>query len=278
MAKLILSNRSYLIGFNFPEEATKTLNVITKQRNFRFINEMEMDECVATLEKVKHLIGVFIFTEGLEEQTIEQLEALAQKRGFPSQTISSEAPPGLMYHVSETLKQLPAKRLAELVDFAANYSLPFIFPGLPQKLFSETTETLDKYNSLVTCDCLGEEIIGHATFKLDSSRLRGCYPDYADTPQEMIVDRQRELVNQFLGLVNFNLNKLGIEAAIGLPLAIDMSTGVKVHSSLYCPAVAVADQQGICHIEFGFINTEGKPLFSLGEESFTPPTDEVELF
>lgn len=277
MAKMIFSNRSYLMAYGpgsqggIPAELAKTLDEVSTREGFKFVGETDVAEFNTVLEKVKRRIGILLFGK-VEPAVLEQ----AKKQGCPV----LEFPAGatvehVLVALNKELDKLVPARVEEFVRFCLGHTFNAIFRNLnltwDRKLINVDQS---QYDYMVMCDTLAGDISGKLVIWTNEPKLKAVS---AKTGVSLIGDASGELANQFVGLVNYNLMKMGLQPKLSLPTLFDAKKLQGVKSMIYTPMIRLHSTDGSAVIEFGFTNIEGGPNVDLGKLKFERPSEEVQF-
>ena len=73
MPKFIFSNSSYLVSFNTPENIKPIHTTLAKEKKFKVAEVADIDEFLDTIDRVKYFIDIYIFLEGIDQDSLNIL-------------------------------------------------------------------------------------------------------------------------------------------------------------------------------------------------------------
>ena len=73
MPKFIFSNSSYLVSFNTPENIKSINTALAKEKKFKVAEVADIDEFLDTIDRVKYFIDIYIFLEGIDQDSLNIL-------------------------------------------------------------------------------------------------------------------------------------------------------------------------------------------------------------
>lgn len=169
--------------------------------------------------------------------------------------------------------------LSYLLEQSVNHVVPFALAGGAGIVFAATPSAVEKnFDFLVVCDSLTKEWIGRCSLAVDIEKLRAKIPGFRPMTKEQLLSALCELVNQVLGVLNGNLEQVGLRPRILLPTFIDLSSGgVTQKAPVYTSYVYASDKEQIFSLTFGLtiIGHDGEMDFT--GIKFKPPSGEVEF-
>jgi hypothetical protein len=297
MAGFIFSNASYISAFNFNADDYALLKATSKGLGVKYASDENKDEFTESLGKIKHCVGVFINMQGKSDEEAKSIlekvkedkkqcvvfnTTLSESDCGPSSIIHSGAPDENLIKdsLNKCLEYLKPRGLGDLTEFCVNYITPFVFPELSAKFIGCSKEegSGNEFNYLVDCQTSASDCVGKCTLKVNLGKLKESDPSLKDLDSDKVLDGLRELINQFLGIINHNLIKVQLKPRIGLPAVYDLSnTDVKT-GSLYIPTVSFKDEKNIFHLSMGFVNLSGGEIFHLDSIDLDAPSDDVDFF
>ncbi len=294
MPKFIFSNSSYLVSFNTPENVKSINTALAKEKKFKVAEVADIDEFLDTIDRVKYFIDIYIFLEGIDQDSLNILfNALGPlKLDF------------ILFNPSKDL-DIPEKHLEKIVfgnfneDFmratfsvrdrermpgglnkfsveCANYIFPFIFKDI------STTWTLDsgpgivEHDYMTICENSFDSTTGRFVLRVNEENLRSNSDTLVSENSNKLEDYFREFMNQYIGVVNYNFTKIDIKAKISIPQSYDSNSRVNF-GKIYFPEIVLREEKNIFSLTLGYIDHEGKKLFDLTEVPFTPPSSDVEF-
>lgn len=163
-------------------------------------------------------------------------------------------------------------RQEELAIFAANSILKELFSPDNEILFRTYDESRDQfldkqYNEILAIKSQNREFLSKATLKVSLVRLGANFPKLIDEPYLMIIDKFKEFINQFLGVINQNIiNSIGMEFRIGLPT--HFGNIANNEENLMVPGTRIVDSTGTFDLNIGFVRIRGSQDINLNDSDF----------
>jgi hypothetical protein len=110
---------------------------------------------------------------------------------------------------------------------------------------------------LVQCDAQVGTFKGRCLMEVRREMLGARHPDFMAKDDRLQRDALREMVNQFLGLINRSLESTGFATSIGLPTAFGREEIAQMaRSSLHLPYSIIGDPDGVMSFRLGFVHSE----------------------
>ncbi len=293
MGKFIFSNASYVLGYNLTTEVAIELTVEFKNLGIRFASFNSIEEFSAAYSKVKYYCGSMANCKDQDDlqQLLGVIEAGVGEVYVGSETSLECQKKGVKIQ-ADTIEKLQYKKIAHTMlqhlipfgmDNLAKDSLSFIFPSLfpdlELKFDVGESEGLDEYDYQITCDIADDKFAGRAWLMVNLAQLKQCDISLSGASDNLIVDSCRELVNQFLGIVNSNLMTVGFTPSVGLPSVYSRGDMESVLSSgPYIPLINLRDGSNVFSINFGLVLSDKECALDLSTWQFQSPDDEVDFF
>ncbi len=293
MSKFIFSNASYVLGYNLTTEAAIELTVKFKDLGIRFASFNSKDELQTAYTKVKYYCGTIANCSNQEDlQNVLDVVGAGVGEIYVGCGTTIECPNKKVKLQSTVIEALDYNKIAHSMlhalvpkdlDALARESLNFIFPSLFSELelpFAIVENTLfEEYDYQITCDIADDTFAGRAWLKVNLAQLKQCDSSLSGASENLLVDSCRELVNQFLGIVNSNLMTVGLAPSVGLPNVYSRGDMESVMASgPYIPLINLHDDENIFSISFGLILSEKESVLDLSNWQFQSPDDEVDFF
>lgn len=264
-------HKSALLAVALPPDVLAALKAAGERRSVWVVGADDQPLASKFLAEMRHPLGIVV-ADGLAADHRKILEAVAEKKGIVVRTCP--APSALDGMVAEVLDGLVPKRLAELASVAMERVIPTVFSGRSIKMvqLAKLSDT-GFYDSVVVCETMLGDIVGQCTVRIASKKV-----DLAgDADVKALVSQAGEFTNQFLGIINYNLSKLGLQPKIGLPFFVDLGSGGHAATKLLIPSVYFRESQGLLSVEIGFINNSGGRNLEFGDIEFGWHSDEVQF-
>ena len=186
-------------------------------------------------------------------------------------------------NVNIPLEVFTFKRQDELAVFAANTIIKNLFPSNQDTSFSVKNENQDiekLLNETLVIKSQNKEILAKVTLRVSLVRLGANFPGIVDEPYNIIIDKFKEFINQFLGVINQNIiDAVGMEFRIGLPTHFGNSLGNEEH--LMIPGTHLIDSTGTFDLNIGFVRIRGTQDIDLKDVEFVlveSSEDEIDFF
>jgi len=294
MPKFIFSNSSYLVSFNTPQEIKEINKKLAKEKKFKVAEVYDIDEFLDTIDRVKYFIDIYIFLDGIDQDTLNVLfNALGPlKLDF------------ILFNPSTDL-EIPEKHHERIVfgdfneDFmkaafsvrdrsrmpgglnkfsvsCANYIFPFIFKDIQTVWTLDSGPGIEECDYMTICENSFESTTGRFVLRVNEENLRTNSEALQGETEGKLEDYFREFMNQYIGIVNYNFTKIDIKAKISIPQSYDRNSRVNF-GKIYFPEIVLREEKNIFSLTLGYIDHEGKKLFDLTEVPFTPPSSDVEF-
>ncbi len=250
--KFIFSSCSYLVLYKFEKSETSLVEKVAKQEGFRLFyadNPTELAECV---EKIQYPIDYYIHAKNGEIARILSEENLLKKFGLHYEILSDFTDESLKPMMENSLKRLMPEGIPSLISTTVNFVFPRVFTDAESVKFKETHEAAHKADFAILGSSASNDWVGQCFIYLQFDALRKTVPAFANRTEIQIIDGFRELANQIIGVVNFNLSGIGISAGSTLPIGFDLRNGAqKPRNTIYTQLVRLDGADGAIRIEFG---------------------------
>lgn len=185
-------------------------------------------------------------------------------------------------NVSIPLEAYRFDRQSELAVFAADTIMKELFTDFDGNGFKESEENdLEGYCSeTLAIKSQSRELLSKATLRVSLVRLGKNFPTLAEVPYKKVLDKMKEFLNQFLGIINQNLNShLGITFRIGLPTHLNTLT--ESGENVIVPGVRIVDSTGTFELYLGYVRisgTEDIDLKGLDFNVLSQEDDDIDFF
>lgn len=185
-------------------------------------------------------------------------------------------------NVSVPLEAYRFDRQSDLAIFAADSVMKALFTEFTSNSFSESSEQdLEKYcNETLAIKSQSRELLSKATLRVSLVRLGKNFPSIAELPYKKVLDKMKEFLNQFLGVINQNLNShLGITFRIGLPTHLNNLT--ESYENAIVPGVRIIDSTGTFELYLGYVRIRGTEDINLDGLEFNLEShddDDIDFF
>ncbi len=293
MSKFIFSNASYVIGYNLSTEVAIELTVEFKSLGIRFASFNAIDELSAAYSKIKYYCGTIANCK--DQADLQQLLTVVEA-GVGAVHVGSPVPleceskavkiqgdqiENLQYkHIAHAMLQyLVPIGMDALAKDSLNFIYPSLFPELELVLDVGENAEFNEYDYQITCDIADDSFAGRAWLRVNLNRLKQSDISLSGAADNLIVDSCRELVNQFLGIVNSNLMTVGYTPSVGLPSVYSRGDMESVLSSgPYIALINLRDEKEIFCMNFGLVLSDKEKALDLSTLQFQSPDDEVDFF
>lgn len=175
-------------------------------------------------------------------------------------------------HIFIQLDPYGFNRQLELATFAADTIIIEKFPGISNCGFREFEPEKDAHfedycNEIFTIKCQNLDFVSKVTLRLSMVRLGANFPEMANVPYLKLIDQMKEFLNQFLGVVNQNIQEIyGMEFRIGIPSHLKLENSGD--ENIDVPGVRIIDTTGTFDINFGYVRINKDKEIDLKHEEF----------
>ena len=269
-APLLFDKKSYLMTYGFSDTEISGMNDQIKGLGLSIISATDWADLSKKLDAMKHCVGVFLRPQNPSEtQQCKTLIEYCQKNWIELRLFSSDpsfdqklrVEPN---HQSELylktfLEEIFPEKFQELGFFAVNQIIGNMIPDLKvewrKQIQNQDLSEKKTYDFLIFCETNAVGFSGGITIKSNYDFLRSKSPTLSLNDDEMLTKYFAEIGNQVLGLINFNLKKLNIEARIGLPIMIgkDGMAHYRRRSAFYMPSNSYVSQEGGIIVSIHFL-------------------------
>lgn len=243
---------------------------------FRVLSLASAAELV-DLKKVENPVGLFIHADAVSAPDLKAAIEAAGPLNCP--VVQYKKGDAFQQVLQKHLATLAPQALAELAFMGLEFIVPHVLPAMKAVPFKPATEATQQgsFSFLVMCESFGKDWNMQCLLRVNEERL-GKLAGMSDVKGEKLVDACRELVNQFLGVINSNLSRLQVECRIRLPMLCDLKAGTtSTRASVYSPAFWFATPQQEMVMEARILLTGGPLKIDLSGITFEPPSDEVKF-
>ncbi|MGL1902058.1 MAG: hypothetical protein OCC49_07985 [Fibrobacterales bacterium] len=291
MGKFIFQNSSYIVGYGIDTEINIQITSTLKELGIRFVSFSDIGDLEEAYNKICYYCGGIIYC--LDQKEYDALHKILDSKTAALYIVSAAnitmASEKHTLVSSLALDDIPIVQeglltssvptsLDSLSVQSANFITPSLFPQFTTE-YAVKDSHIESYHYQIMCDIAEEQFKGRAILRVDLDALRSASPDFKETTETLLLDSCRELVNQYLGIVNTNLMTQGYQPSVGLPSVYSRGEMEAVLSSgPYLPTVIIMDTQNIFELSFGIILNDGKESIDLTGITFETPDDEVEFF
>lgn len=242
--------RSYILVHGFDDAQIQDVRSYLDGESFKSVgikNQLINNEAFAS---DSHILGCFVKSNVMSD--IESAVESANKVGISCYLFSN-----LSFEVQYKLRPYDAplkeilpgffsdllpKKLKDLCSFAVSSIVPNLIPDI-EATFEESVSTLTTttFNIQVHCETVARNFVGAITLRADTNLLKQRSEVLASISEQDIMDCLAEVSNQTLGIINYNLKKINIDARIGLPTIVNSPTEYNMRSSFYLPLCVLND-------------------------------------
>ncbi len=272
MAKIkTFSNRSYLVLYMFDEATFLALKDYCEKRGFFPILVDSIVQIEQTLARIQHCLGVFACVNNVKSalelvQVVHHLNVpisffcdagVGIPEGKLVKVFNQKLTPANYEAFFEVwLEELLPSRVKELSVFATNYTLKSFMPDLKADVTMVKTPNRNdtNFDIYISCESIAQGFFAGILLKVDSQKLRKFGgPAFQNLSHQQILDYMGEFTNQTLGVINLNLQKVNINARVGLPTVLSAQGFNNLRSGFYTPSCVLEDSQGLIEIKYTFL-------------------------
>ncbi len=279
-------NRSYLITHGLENAVNIRLTEFGKMAGFFILPLPDIQDLAETAKEIHHCIGIFaqVVPSPKANEICNRLNELSQTHGIPlslfGNTEHSLGTNVLATQISDfltcencvsyakvELKKLLPTKLKELSVFVSNYIIKKFINSIDCKFEAADEEAVDQdFDIFVVCESIAKGFVTRVLMRVNSQKIRNHVPSMANLEHQKIVDYIGEFTNQALGVINWNLQKMDIDATGGLPTALTQDGYTNLRSGFYTPSCITRDGNNILEIKYSYLvpflkNTEFKKDF-----------------
>jgi hypothetical protein len=285
LPKFFLSNASYFIASGFTEDELDVFRKILDVEGIRLLVPEDGDQITTILTKARHIEGMFLKSPpfGANADWIK----VAETKNFDvavfgeasawngTKAIILEGPvqsAGVRAHLNQALHRKIPLKMDELAIHAGNTIAKVILPDVPTsfKVISAIPASF-KPDILVSLDTTTPPFIGRAVLQIQSDLVKMDF--------NALAEASKEFTNQFLGIVNQHLSKLGFSPSIALPFLFTKDEVVSVvRSGPFLPRITLKDQTGSMVVNVGFLHEEGNGVINLSGLTVGEDDGDVDFF
>jgi len=329
----IFTSRSYLIGYGVDSEREEELKQLARSSCFIYVGINNPEDFTTAIKQIRHLVGFFgvVGCEtdadgkfvsldagkcdelgGVLKLTEAHLLRFGKNRdairlfsnsdkdeitpfGSKKYIVQSLQTKSVVGYLREYLSEQVPPRLEELALYACEHAFPSMFPDASASFRVVEDAPKDDYDYLILCEMICDEFVGKCWVKINSTRFIDTYWATETGTLEEVVDGVKEFENQFLGIVNYNLELAKVMAEIGrvpsctpTQLRIGRSPPIEVTSlitapenwlsHLFLPVAKIADSADSMCIFFGVVPPTNRQIsVDLGRGEFQVAADEEEI-
>ena len=254
--KFIFSSSSYLVVFKTPKNEKSVIETTAKSEGFRVFYADTMSDLEECVQKIQYPVDYYLHAKNGDLSTILFEENLLKKHGLHYEILSDISDAAVTPVLHASLERLMPKGIPALIETAANFVFPRVFPKV-----LETTQTAQLtptkgpasgYDFIVLGSSVSDDWVGQCLIWLRFGALKKEFPAFANQTEAQILDGMRELANQLIGVVNFNLGNINIRASGTLPIGFDLRSGAeKPRSTIYTRPVSLELGTGALRVDFG---------------------------
>ncbi|MBF0361533.1 MAG: hypothetical protein HQK49_11005 [Oligoflexia bacterium] len=278
----ILKSSTYILSYGLPEKEALIVKDVSAKIPVKYVNIDlgEIDNFKRVYEETVHRFCFFINTEFVNPTEINKinniLSATDKKKLilFSSNHIN-DLNSFFFNSVNHICDSSVVAGLENMMVKINKKLYPLLITNLPNQVFRslksseisaffKNISVNEQFNFIIQLECTGINYLGKIRIYLNTNKIINKLNNKIS--EKKLLDAFIEFGNQFVGIININLKKINIINRIGLPNLISVSNSSFVRNScLYIPSIALANQSNDILIELGFINSEGKDLFSLSQ-------------
>ena len=250
--KFIFSSCSYLILFKVSKDESSLIERVAKKEGFRTYyadNISELEECI---EKIQYPIDYYLYAKNGEIARVLSEENLLRKYGLHYEIISELSDAYLEPLLQSSMKKLMPEGIPNLIQVAANFVFPAVFRNSNGIEFNQVAQAKTDADFAILGSSASTDWVGQCFIYFNFEALKKNIPSFSGLSEPQILDGMRELANQMIGVVNFNIAQVGISAGGTLPIGFDLRNGAqKPRNTIYTQPVRLEAAHGAIQIEFG---------------------------
>lgn len=277
--KFIFSSSSYLVVMNFDEDSLKTAEAIAAENGFRLYHAESIEELTRCVDKIQHPINYLINAQALSPTDLNTVIALLKCAKTSYRLLENPTADVLSEAIRASMDSFLPAGSEDFLPKVINYILPLVFQGAGELPFTVTNETDGACDFVVLCSSGSEDWKAQCYIYCDLEKLKAHFPYFANREFPMLLDGFCELSNQFFGILNFNINQLGVTTKIGLPVSFDLRNGgTKPKSAIFTRYLQLSAAKGAIRVDFGIIPSNNGYPPDFTKIQFATPSDEVDFF
>lgn len=288
----IFQNSSYVLAYRLSDDEFQQIGEYFTSKSVRSINCQSVEEMNDCLHKIRFLTAVFASSDAKND--IPDLVDSLTERNFSNELIVSVGsnPIDLAKHIDlntisskqlleQILVAMVPPRLDELMLNAMQTLLPsYVAEADLQFSASATPIAFEDYDIMTVCHVAAEPFVGQGTEFANLQKLVEFLPSLKGKSETQLRDYAREMLNQFLGILNRHLLKLDLVTSIGVPEQHDKERVSSIRrTGPYLPTIQMQDQHGIFLFQLGFVHRDGKENLDLSSlELVNSNDDDIDFF
>lgn len=287
----IFQNSSYVLAYRLSAEEFQQFGEYFTAKSVRSINCQTIDELSDCLHKIRFLTALFVSSDA--QGDISALKDVLTEVGFQHNLLYSVGASeiGLAGHISPQQSDFPnflesiltsmvPSRLDELMIYSMNTLLPSYMPDAGLVFTATSTPVpFDDFDIMTVCHVAAEPFVGQGIEYANLQKLLEFTPSLKGKNEVQLRDYAREMLNQFLGILNRHLLKLDLVTSIGVPEQHEKERVSSIRrTGPYLPTIQLADQHGIFLFQLGFVHRDGKATLDLSQLVIADDDDDIDFF
>lgn len=286
----IFQNSSYVLSIQAKTEEFQRISEYFTSKSVRSINCQSIQELSDCVQKIRFLAAVFVADDVVSNQS-EIAQILREHEFSPNLIIGLGNSIEIEHRIDlqsndddacfeSTLTKLVPNRLDELMMFSMNQLLPSYIQE-SNLVFSTSAhpQKFEDYDIMTVCHIAAEPYVGQGVQYCNLSKLVEFIPELNSKTEEQRKDFAREMLNQFLGLMNRSLLKLDLITSIGVPEQHEKERVSTIRrTGPYLPMVYMFDSHGIFMYQTGFVHRDGRLTLDLSQLHLEEQEDDIDFF
>ena len=268
-ASIVFDKKSYILCYGFSDVEVSKMESAFKSQGLLIAVGLDLADLQIKLDQMKHCVGIFLRPRGdSEAKKLKNFIDYCRKNWIELRIFSDDSSIEGHLRVASSmqghdylptyLREVFPEKFRELALFSVKQVMANMLPDFSmnwvENASAEFTEK-KSYDFLVFCETNAVGFSGGITIKSGYPVLREHSKTLASQDDEGITRYFAEVGNQVLGLINYNLKKLNIEARIGLPVMIgkDGMSHYRRRSAFYMPSCVFHAHDGAIQISVHFL-------------------------
>lgn len=288
----IFQNSSYVLAYRLSDDEFQQIGEYFTSKSVRSINCQSVEEINDCLQKIRFLTALFV--SGDAKQDIPDLVDTLAEHSFGSQLLVAIGTDSMdlkrqvdlnsgsyKSELEQILISMVPARLDELMLNAMQTLLPsYVIDGDLQFTAKPVPAVFEDYDILTVCHVAAEPFVGQGSEFTNLQKMVEHLPSLKGKSETQLRDYAREMLNQFLGILNRHLLKLDLVTSIGVPEQHDKDrVGSIRRTGPYLPTIQMQDQYGIFLFQLGFVHRDGKETLNLSAlELASSDDDDIDFF
>lgn len=265
----IFSTSSYAFGLGLDHKTSQYFGEVYESMGIRFVHHISMSSLKKDLEKVRFLVGIHV-AQNFDHSTSE-----LSKWNFALDDSRLEVEQRIQLQIDK-LRPLGLEHLAQNALLRV---LPNFFSQELPDISEKHRVGGDEFDLLIQCDSSAWPYVGRCLLYVRYEKIFKFLQDVEMSlhSRKSVVDLLKEVVNQFLGVMNQSLTKLGYSCRVGLPLVFtQLESKALTSTGLFIPYIHIGDENSIFDLYFGFVNSSAGAILNLSEAELSMSVGDVD--